>query len=218
MGNGKEKISYKTINIKNIPKDIKNILEPILTELNNSNETLIESEFIFICEKLYDSLKYEQKEKLLLFEKQEVIKKQRKEKAIKENKPQLNKSRTNSTIATVSSERANKNLNRVASCETGKNKNKIKRNNEIKKINYYFSKPKYMMQINNFINEDKKLRENKNIINNISLSAFLKNKNNNELSENKVNTFNLSNLIVQNLNNKVDKEIKYRNDDNNLYN
>ena len=74
------------------------------------------------------------------------------------------------------------------------------------------------MQINNFINEDKKLRENKNIINNISLSAFLKNKNNNELSENKVNTFNLSNLIVQNLNNKVDKEIKYRNDDNNLYN
>ena len=218
LGNGKEKISYKTINIKNIPKDIKNILEPILTELNNSNETLIESEFIFICEKLYDSLKYEQKEKLLLFEKQEEIKKQRKEKAIKENKPQLNKSRTNSTIATVSSERANKNLNRVASCETGKNKNKIKRNNEIKKINYYFSKPKYMMQINNFINEDKKLRENKNIINNISLSAFLKNKNNNELSENKVNTFNLSNLIVQNLNNKVDKEIKYRNDDNNLYN
>ena len=74
------------------------------------------------------------------------------------------------------------------------------------------------MQINNFINEDKKLRENKNIINNISLSAFLKNKNNNEISENKVNTFNLSNLIVQNLNNKVDKEIKYRNDDNNLYN
>ena len=140
------------------------------------------------------------------------------DKAIKGNKPQLNKSRTNSTIATVSSERANKNLNRVASCETGKNKNKIKRNNEIKKINYYFSKPKYMMQINNFINEDKKLRENKNIINNISLSAFLKNKNNNELSENKVNTFNLSNLIVQNLNNKVDKEIKYRNDDNDLYN
>ena len=28
--------------------------------------------------------------------------------------------------------------------------------NEIKKINYYFSKPKYMMQINNYINEDKK--------------------------------------------------------------
>ena len=68
------------------------------------------------------------------------------------------------------------------------------------------------MQINNFINEDKKLRENKNIINNISLSTFLKNKNSEKKDNlNNHNTFNISSLVVQNLNNKIDKEIKFRN-------
>ena len=203
------KITYKNINIKSVPKDIKNILEPIFTEMKDENETLTESEFVFVCDKLYESLKYQQKQKLLSFDKDN--KNQKKQKPIKDDS-QISKKKTNSTITNISSEKINKNLNRVASCETGKNKIKIKRNNEIKKINYYFSKPKYLMQINNFINEDKKIRENKNIINNISLSAFLKNKNN-EKSENNNNTFNISKLVVQNLNNKIDKEIKYRNDD-----
>lgn len=203
------KITYKNINIKSVPKDIKNILEPIFTEMKDENETLTESEFVFVCDKLYESLKYQQKQKLLSFDKDN--KNQKKQKSIKDDS-QISKKKTNSTITNISSEKINKNLNRVASCETGKNKIKIKRNNEIKKINYYFSKPKYLMQINNFINEDKKIRENKNIINNISLSAFLKNKNN-EKSENNNNTFNISKLVVQNLNNKIDKEIKYRNDD-----
>ena len=70
------------------------------------------------------------------------------------------------------------------------------------------------MQINNFINEDKKLRENKNIINNISLSTFLKNKNSEKKENlNNHNTFNMNSLVVQNLNNKIDKEIKFRNND-----
>ena len=106
----------------------------------------------------------------------------------------------------------------MSSCETAKNKNITKQNNEIKKINYYFSKPKYMMQINNYINEDKKIRENKDIINNISLSTFLKNKNitKNE-NKNEYNSFNINNLVVQNINNKVDKEIKISNDNKNGY-
>ena len=201
------KISNKNINIKNLPKDIRIILDPIFIELQNSNETLSESEFVFVCDKLYESLKYVQKQKLLSFENEEN------KRQMKDN-IHLIKTKSNSTITTnISSEKGYKNLNRVASCESGMNK-KIKKNNEIKKINYYFSKPKYLMQINNFINEDKKIRENKNIINNISLSTFLKNKNSEKKDIiNNHNTFNISNLVVQNLNNKIDKEIKYRNDD-----
>ena len=201
------KISNKNINIKNLPKDIRIILDPIFIELQNSNETLSESEFVFVCDKLYESLKYVQKQKLLSFENEEN------KRQMKDN-IHLIKTKSNSTITTnISSEKGYKNLNRVASCESGMNK-KNKKNNEIKKINYYFSKPKYLMQINNFINEDKKIRENKNIINNISLSTFLKNKNSEKKDIiNNHNTFNISNLVVQNLNNKIDKEIKYRNDD-----
>ena len=198
------KISNKNINIKSIPKDIRLILNPIFVELQNGNETLSESEFVFVCDKLYESLKYVQKQKLLSFEN---------EKQMKDN-IHLFKTKSNSTITTnISSEKGYKNLSRVSSCETGMNK-KIRKNNEIKKINYYFSKPKYLMQINNFINEDKKIRENKNIINNISLSTFLKNKSSEKNDNiNNHNTFNISNLVVQNLNNKIDKEIKFRNDD-----
>ena len=214
LDNGEEKISFNSMNIKNIPIDIKNILEPIFSELKETNEHLTESEFIFVCNKFYESLKLDQKQKLLLFGKKEENK--IKEKSKKESYSQIHKTKSNSSIITFSSDKGNKNLNRISSCETDRNKNKLKRNNEIKKINYYFSKPKYMMQINNFINEDKKLRENKNIMSNISLSTFLKNKTN-EKDENRKenNIFNISNLVVQNISNKIDKEIKFRNYDNN---
>ena len=216
LDNGEGKISYNNMNLKNIPIDIKNILEPIFSELKNTNENLTEPEFIFVCNKLYDTLKLDQKQKLLLFGKKEENKIKTNEKSKKDNNSQIYKTKSNSSITTFSSDKGYKNLNRIASCETDRYKNKIKRNNEIKKINYYFSKPKYMMQINNFINEDKKIRENKNVINNISLSAFLKNKGN-EKDENRKehNIFNISNLVVQNISNKIDKEIKFRNYDNN---
>ena len=205
------KISDKNMDLNYIPKDIKKILEPIFIELKNDNETLTESEFVFVCDKLYESLTYQQKQKLLEFEKDNKM--HLLEKHVKDNN-HISKTKTSPTLTTLSLEKGYKNLNRIASCETGYNKKKIKRNNEIKKINYYFSKPKYLMQINNFINEDKKIRENKNIINNISLATFLKNKNS-EKNETNItnNTFNMSNLVVQNLNNKIDKEIKYRNND-----
>ena len=61
------KISDKNINTKNLSKEIKLLLEPIFTELKNCNETLSESEFVFICDKLFESLKYVQKQKLLSF-------------------------------------------------------------------------------------------------------------------------------------------------------
>ena len=91
---------------------------------------------------------------------------------------------------------------------------KIIKNKEYKKINYYFSKPKYLMQINNFINEDKKLRESNDMINSISLSSFIQNKNKNiEIMEinddiHLKNIFNKNTLVIQNLNDKIDKEIK----------
>ena len=216
LDNGEGKISFNNMNIKNIPIDIKYMLEPIITELKETNENLTEPEFIFVCNQLYDTLKLDQKQKLLLFGKKEENKSKTKEKPKKENNSQIHKTKSNSNITAFSSDKGNKNLNRLGSCETDRNKNKLKRNNEIKKINYYFSKPKYMMQINNFINEDKKIRENKNAINNISLSAFLKNKSN-EKDENRKehNIFNISNLVVQNISNKIDKEIKFRNYDNN---
>ena len=135
---------------------------------------------------------------------------------IKTNQNQLKdnyikKVKSNTNVVSLSNEKAHNNVKRVSLCESNKNK-KMKKNSEIKKINYYFSKPKYLMQINNFINEDKKLRENKNIINNISLSTFLKNKNSEKKDNlNNHNTFNISSLVVQNLNNKIDKEIKFRN-------
>ena len=197
------KISNKNINTKNLSNEIKLLLEPIFTELKNCNETLSESEFVFICDKLFESLKYVQKQKLLSFNLQEN-KNQLKDNYIK-------KVKSNTNVVSLSNEKAHNNVKRVSLCESNKNK-KMKKNSEIKKINYYFSKPKYLMQINNFINEDKKLRENKNIINNISLSTFLKNKNSEKKDNlNNHNTFNISSLVVQNLNNKIDKEIKFRN-------
>ena len=218
LSNGKGKISKNNLNFKNIPKEIKNILEPIFNELQSTNEALIESEFIFVCDKLYDSLKFEQKQKLLSFGKNDLNKKQIKEKLKKDKNYHLTKTKSNPNLITYTSEKGKQNINRVSSCETAKNKNITKQNNEIKKINYYFSKPKYMMQINNYINEDKKIRENKDIINNISLSTFLKNKNitKNE-NKNEYNSFNINNLVVQNINNKVDKEIKISNDNKNGY-
>ena len=219
LSNGLGKISNNNLNCINIPNEIKNILEPIFNELQNTNETLIESEFIFVCDKLYESLTFEQKQKLLLFGKKEEINNLKKEKSKRDKSCHISKTKSNPNIMAPISEKPNKNINRVSSCETGKNKNVIKQNNEIKKINYYFSKPKYMMQINNYINEDKKIRENKDVINNISLSTFLKNKNGlKKESKNEYNSFNINNLIVQNINNKVDKEIKYSNENKNGYN
>ena len=194
-GDNDGKISSININYNNIPYYIRKILEPIFIELKNENETLSESEFIFICDKLYESLKYEVKQKLISFN-QEEQKKQIKEKKLGDN-----------SCYTYRKIENNKKINRVSSCEIIKNK-------EYKKINYYFSKPKYLMQINNFINEDKKLRESNDMINSISLSSFIQNKNKNiEIMEinddiHLKNIFNKNTLVIQNLNDKIDKEIK----------
>ena len=99
------KISNKNINIKNLPKDIRIILDPIFIELQNSNETLSESEFVFVCDKLYESLKYVQKQKLLSFENEEN------KRQMKDN-IHLIKTKSNSTITTnISSEKGYKNFN-----------------------------------------------------------------------------------------------------------
>ena len=97
-----------------------------------NDENLTEPEFIFVCNKLYDTLKLDQKQKLLLFGKKEENKSKTKEKPKKENNSQIHKTKSNSNITAFSSDKGNKNLNRLGSCETDRNKNKLKRNNEIR--------------------------------------------------------------------------------------
>ena len=115
LSNGIGKISKNNLNLKNIPKEIKNILEPIFNELQSNNEALIESEFIFVCDKLYDSLKFEQKQKLLSLGKNDLNKKLKKDKNYR-----LTKTKSNPNLITYTSEKGKQNINRVSSCETNK--------------------------------------------------------------------------------------------------
>ena len=102
------KISNKNINTKNLPKEIKILLDPIITELNNCNETLSESEFVFICDKLFESLKYVQKQKLLSFDLEE----NKNINKIKDNNL-LKKTKSNTNIASLSNKKSYKNINRI---------------------------------------------------------------------------------------------------------
>ena len=60
-------IKNSAVNTNKIPKNIKEILEPIFRELREENETLNEDEFITVCEQIYKSLPYDKKNILLNF-------------------------------------------------------------------------------------------------------------------------------------------------------
>ena len=60
-------IKNSAVNTNKIPKNIKEILEPIFKELREENETLNEDEFITVCEQIYKSLPYDKKNILLNF-------------------------------------------------------------------------------------------------------------------------------------------------------
>ena len=89
------KISGTHLNIFKLPKQIQKILEPVFCELKEEKETLNEFEFIFVCEQLYQSLPWNEKRLLSMFEDYEK-KNQKKEKLYKEVnkfsfKPKINK-------------------------------------------------------------------------------------------------------------------------------
>ena len=57
-------ISPAHINVNNLPINFKKLLMPLLNELENENETLTESEFIYICEKYFNNLNNADKTKI----------------------------------------------------------------------------------------------------------------------------------------------------------
>ena len=56
-----------SININRIPNNIKKILEPIIQELKEENETLNEIEFVSVCEQLYQLLPYDKKREFIVY-------------------------------------------------------------------------------------------------------------------------------------------------------
>ena len=210
-GDNDGKISYNCISIKKLPLYIKKIMEPIFYELKIENEELNQSEFIFVCEKYYNTLKYDQKRKLIFFD-DELKKKKKMDKIEKETinysfKPKINKKYINLTY----DKNKNKNkLNRVSSYEKierkiNNHKNRIK-SIDIRKLNFILNNQKN----NDKLNENKKI--NLNIVNNISLCNLLTKKENKEDTNNNINHIYNNNLVIQNINNVIDREIKYHKD------
>lgn len=219
-GDNDGKISYNCMRVKQLPLNVKKILEPIFVELKNENEVLNESEFIFVCDKYYNTLKYDQKRKLILFEDEEK-KKEKKEKIMKEKlnysfRPKINKY----SSSNLSYEKNINNLNRISTIEKNKiNENRIK-NIDIKEINYIFCNSGYTRQLssinsinNSKMKEDKKISEEKikfknNIIQSISFKID-DNANSNQ-TDNKNKNSKENALFAQNLKNKFDKQINYK--------
>ena len=71
------KISGYNINDKILPIKIQKILEPIFKELKSEREALNEFEFIYICQKYYNSLNYIDKREIMNFEDIKKINKKR---------------------------------------------------------------------------------------------------------------------------------------------
>ena len=60
-------IKNSAVNINKIPKNIREILEPIFRELREENETLNENEFITVCDQIYKQLPYDKKNIMMNF-------------------------------------------------------------------------------------------------------------------------------------------------------
>ena len=219
-GDNDGKISYNCMRVKQLPLNVKKILDPIFLELKNENEVLNESEFIFVCDKYYNTLKYDQKRKLILFEDEEK-KKEKKEKIIREKlnysfRPKINKY----SYSNLSYEKNINNLNRITSIEKNKiNENRIK-NIDIKGINYIFCNTGYTKQLssinsinNSKMKEDKKLSEEKikfknNIIQSISFKIDDNANSNQTDNKKKISKENV--LFAENLKNKFDRQLNYK--------
>ena len=196
-GDEDSKISSTHINISKLPKNILKILEPILNELKEENETLNEIEFIFVCEQLYLSLPWNERRELTTFE--DLAKKNlKKEKIIKEKnnfsfKPKINKRNYSFDIQTILTNTNNNNdLNSNINYNEifNKNNNNSIVNSYKNYSNYYINRK--IKEKSNEKNKEKKIKNGKNQINNrinyfnVRLSNknsgdnIIKNNNNNE--------------------------------------
>ena len=212
-GDNDGQISYNCISIKQLPKNIQDILEPIFLELKIENEVLNENEFIFVCEKYYNTLKYDQKRKLILFDDEER-KKQKKEKIEKENKNYTFRPKINKYI-NLTYEKNIHNLNRVSSYEISENKSynrcRIK-SIDLKEFNFYKNNEINNKKIINNVKLDDNIN-NKNVNSYSLCNLFIKNNDNiKEIIINNCNSCKKNNFIIQNLRNTIDKEITYRKD------
>ena len=168
-GDEDSKISSTHINTSKLPKNILRILEPILNELKEENESLNEIEFIFVCEQLYLSLPWNERRELRTFE-EEAKKNLKKEKIIKEKnnfsfKPRINKrnySFENQTILTNNNTDLTSNINYN---EIFNNKNQSYITNSYKNYNNYYMNRK-INEISNEKNKENKTKNGKNQINN----------------------------------------------------
>ncbi len=215
-GDNDGKISYNCISIKHLPEILQNILEPIFLELKVENEVLNETEFIFVCEQFFNVLKYDQKQKILSFEDEEK-RRIKKEKIEKENTNYSFRPKINKCIDLYYH-----NLNRVSSYESNKNiinyinyNSNRRKSVDAKELNYLTKKEENFRRFNNN-NYNKGM--NNIIVSNISLCNLINKKNENEknfdiisFKDDKNITNNNNNLIIQNLNNRIDKGICYRN-------
>lgn len=66
---GDNVISGFNINLRKLPPTILNVLDPIIKELKQDEETLNESEFVKACEHLYEMLSFNEKRILIDFNK-----------------------------------------------------------------------------------------------------------------------------------------------------
>ena len=226
-GDEDSKISSTHINISKLPKNILKILEPILNELKEENETLNELEFIFVCEQLYLSLPWNERRELTTFE--DIAKKNlKKEKIIKEKnnfsfKPKINKrnySFDNQTILTNNNNDLNNNINYYNNEIFNKNQNNIINNyKNYNNYNYYMNRKRN--ENNNEINKENKIKNGKNQINNrvnyFNLRLSNKNSGENIIKNNYENNINNNNNInISNNNNNKGKYSILKNIDINI--
>ena len=166
-GDEDSKISSTHINTSKLPKNILRILEPILNELKEENETLNEIEFIFVCEQLYLSLPWNERRELTMFE-DEAKKNLKKEKILKEKnnfsfKPRINKRNYSFENQTILTNNNNIDLNsNINYKEIFNNKNQSSIINSYKNYNNYYMNRK----IKEISNEKNKIKNGKNQINN----------------------------------------------------
>ena len=185
-GDEDSKISSTHINTSKLPKNILRILEPILSELKEENETLNEIEFIFVCEQLYLSLPWNERRELTTFE--DVAKKNlKKEKIIKEKnnfsfKPRVNKRNYSFENQTIVTNNKNTDLNsNINYNEIFNNKYQNSIINSYKNYNNYYINRK-INKNSNEKNKENKIKNGKNQINN-RVNYFnlrITNKNNSE--------------------------------------
>ena len=105
-------ITNLNVETKNLPKNIVKIIEPIVNELKEENETLNENEFKTACDRLYDMLSYMEKREIIEYGNEEIINQKKKKKEKKEEfsfRPKINKNyRTNYYYSMKNDDKKNK--------------------------------------------------------------------------------------------------------------